>query len=72
MADENPWRPLNDQTPKDRMVEFYCPGISKPSKGILQGIWNDRLKIWTLNPYGTTQFVTLFPSMWREIGNPPT
>lgn len=60
-----------DNCPRDRMVNMFCPGVSPATKGVLQGLWNDRLQVWTLNPYGTTQFITLFPSRWCEIEEPP-
>lgn len=64
------WQTM-ETAPKDRIVQFFCPGACEASKNILQGIWNDRLGIWTLNPYGTAQFTTLYPSRWAEIDDPP-
>lgn len=58
--------------PQDRMLNLLCPGMSAPTKGVLQGGWNARLSVWVLNPFGTVQFTTLFPSMWDEIEAPPT
>lgn len=64
------WQPILS-APQDRMLQLFCPGISSPTKGVLQGQWNARLKVWVLNPYGSTQFTTLFPTQWCELTTPP-
>jgi hypothetical protein len=56
-----------DLCPKDRPVLMYCPGHCTPTGDVLMGQWLERLQIWELMPYGTTQPVTLFPTMWAEI-----
>lgn len=69
---DNPWRVLTEADKDKLMLELFCPGMSAPTKGVLQGQWNKRLNNWVLNPFGTVQFTTLFPSRCREIGPPPT
>lgn len=60
-----------DTAPVDRIVQLYCPGACSPTRDVLQGCWNTRLGIWTLNPYGTTQFTALNPTRWAELDAPP-
>lgn len=74
MADEipdNPWRPITDADKSSPMLELFCPGMCPPTKGVLQGCWNARLKNWIYNPFGSTSFTTLFPSRCRDIEPPP-
>lgn len=71
MADSDDWTPIASAPQDGSMIEVFCAGISPPTKGVLQGCWNIRLGQWILNPYGTTQFTTLFPTMWRSIRPPP-
>lgn len=64
------WQPAAD-APKDRMINLYCPGVSTPTQGVLQGMWDNRNNRWMLNPYGTAQAPTLYPSMWCDLLPPP-
>lgn len=64
--------PTIESAPQDgTMLNLYCPGISSPTGGVLQGSFDTRLRNWTLNPYGTTSFTTLFPTHWCSIETPP-
>jgi hypothetical protein len=60
-----------DSCPKDHPVLMFCPGACEKSKNILMGEWLERLQIWELMSYGTTQPTTLYPSRWAEIPAPP-
>lgn len=64
------WQTM-DNAPKDRVINVYCPGVCPPTSGVLQGVWNTRLSIWELNPYGTVQPVALYPNRWCDIEGPP-
>lgn len=65
------WQPMDTAKQDGSMMNLFCPGVSDPTKGVLQGCWNARLGVWILNPYGSTQFTTLFPSRWCPIEAPP-
>lgn len=66
----DPWATM-DTAPKDQMINLYCPGVSAPTKGVLQGQWDSKNSRWALNPYGTNQTPTLYPSRWCGIEAPP-
>lgn len=57
--------------PLDRPVKLYCPATSPSTNGVLLGQWLDRLSIWQLLPYGTTQPIAIVPTHWAELDAPP-
>lgn len=68
MAD---WQTIDSARKDGSIMNLFCPGACGATKDVLQGCWNDRLKNWILNPYGSTMFTTLFPTKWCELEAPP-
>ena len=66
------WQTM-DSAPRDgSQIMLYCPGAVPSTKGVVIGGWLARLSVWELLPYGTTQPVTLYPSMWAPVPAGPT